>query len=288
MKFYWAILLTLLAACTADDVDVETPLPVQVEPVIESAGVIWADYALGMSSASVHAQFVRVRGISVEQAMAALDVWMPDTELALDACAVRRAPKFETGVDVQVELLNAGPLTIESAFGRAFIEGRHLPDLGQISGVVYGNDAGYGRDLIVVPYEAGLPYRWALPGGEIGGVEAQMEAPEVPVVLSGTVFDTAKLSQLNDPEFVLEWQPPTVGAAGLFLSIATGDGGAIECRLEDDGTFTLPGALLEPLRQNGQGAELVLRRVSVQALEIAGVDHTQLVFGARDSLFLFW
>lgn len=278
MKYVWTILLLPLVACASDELEFEEPARTQVEAVTQSAGVIWAEYGSRAESVSVQAQFVRVQGISANQAMAALDVWRPDTDLALDACVVRDGASFDGGDEVVVELLDAGALTITSPVGESWIQGRRLPDIGQVSGVVYGSEAGFGRDAVVIPYAPGANYRWTATGAEVGAFDVEVMAPEVPLVLSAT---------RQDGDVTLTWVA-TESPSSLYLTVEAPGGGEIECRLEDDGVFALPTSLLAPFFSAGEGGELVLRRVVAEPIHVSGIDDTQLVFGARDSLFLFW
>lgn len=287
LRLSYLLLAAGLSACSVDDVEPEARVESE-SALTERVGSVWAEYQPGSTSASIHAQFVRVQGISAEHALAALDVWRPDTELALDACSLREAPEFSASGDVQIELLNAGPIAVSSDFGRVEILGRRLPDVDSVSGVVYGNEEGFDVASLLVPYEAGSIYRLSALGGEVGKFDVSLVAPAIPTILTGGVSELEKHSRLGDAEFELTWETQADPGAELFMVVEAADGSTMNCHLEDDGEFTVPGVLLEPFRANGRGAELTLRRVSIIDADVEGLERTRIIFGARDSLFLFW
>ncbi len=287
LRLTYVVLLVGLAACSTDDIEPEARVENE-SALTETVGSVWAEYQPGAPSASIHAQFVRVQGISAEHALAALDVWRPDTELALDACSLREAPEFSASGDVDIKLLSAGPIAVSSDFGRVEILGRRLPDVDRVSGVVYGNEEGFDVASLQVPYEPGGIYRLMAAGGDVGKFDVSLVAPAVPTILTGSVSELEKHSQLGDAEFELTWETQADPGSELFMVVEAADGATMNCHLEDDGEFTVPGVLLEPFRTSGRGAELTLRRVSIIDAEVDGLERTRIVFGARDSLFLFW
>lgn len=279
-----SLLATALAACSSDDTDASMPDAEVESAQVEQVGSVWAEYVPGQESASIHAQFVRVHGISADHALAALDVWRPETDLALDACSLRSRPSFASGDNVSVELLDAGPISIDADFGQVTIHSRRLPDVDRVSGVVYGNESGFDVAPVILPYEAGVTYHLTATGAEIGAIDVALVAPAIPQILNET--DAARRLAVQD-EVRLQWDPQSDPGADLFLAISAADGQVMNCHLEDDGEFVLPAALVEPFRHAGSG-ELTLRRVSIIDADVDGLEHTRIVFGARDSLFLFW
>lgn len=286
MKFLWAILLAPLAACSIDDAD---PEPVaqstQVAGLTQTEGVIWAHHRLGESTATVHAQFVRARGVDAATALGALDIWRPDTDLALDACQVQHPMVFDASEGAHIEMLDAGTLTVGAGFGVARIETRQLPDFGQVSGVIYANLQGYGLPPVDVPFAEGETYIWQASGAEIGPLSVEIVAPKIPVILASDVSDFTKQVPWS-ADLELEWEAGQ-SESQLYLDLE-GEGVTITCRLEDDGTFALGPALIEPLKATGAGASATLRRVATVPVTVPGVDRAELVFAAADSLFLFW
>ncbi|MEZ4460896.1 MAG: hypothetical protein R3E66_14465 [bacterium] len=286
MKYPLHILAALvgLTACSADEIEPSTVTTEVESALTERIGAISAEYSPGELSATFNAQFVRVRGISADQALSALDVWRPDPELALDACTVKAQPIFESTDDVQVELLDAGPIAIGSDFGQVQIQPRRLPDVDRVAGVVYGNESGFDVAPVTLPYEPGAAYRLAASGGEVGNIDVTLVAPDVPRIMNALEADD-RLRVQNDLH--LMWNAQSDATASLFLAITAADGTVMSCRLEDDGDFTLPSSLLEPFKST-RGAELTLRRVTMKDTDVDGLDRVRIVFGARDSLFLFW
>src|SRR5690554_7695099 len=305
---------TWLAACSTEE-----PLP-QVEvdnpPVAEEtrAGTLLAEYAspraASMSGVRVHAQFLDVQGIHYARALEALEVWSPDYELDLDACSMHSARAVESGRngDIRLELLDVGPITVHGPDASIRLEARRLPDLlSAFSGVIYGTEQGPGTEALRVGYRAGAPYDFSAPGqSESAGFAVSMRAPEPIHIMRVGRQEAAHGPRVPvnlGEDLSIEWSPygeqahrgivgmPTFAPSGedVFLRISTGfgpDRPRLSCRIEDDGNFTLPAALIEQLLDDSDELQLSLRRVNARTIEIDGLDAAEFVFSAVDELTL--
>ncbi len=284
-------LVALLAGCSTSD-DIGEPEFESVDtPLLASSGTVIAEYDRYGNGTTVHAQFVNARGVSIEQALEALEVWTPDRELAIDACSLRSAAA-PVGNHVELQLLDVGPLSVDFYEERAKLDGRRLPDLLQgISGVVYGNEEGFDIDSVYIPYHQGLPYQFTAPGMEAGGFDAQVVAPSIPMmrtIADQYVDGERTVAYRAGEDLPIIWEE--IESDGeLYLDIASTedlDGTKLRCQLEDDGAFTVPGAILEQLRDNSATLEVTLRRVNRKPVSIDGLDDSEVIFAAKEDATL--
>ncbi|AWV91112.1 hypothetical protein [Bradymonas sediminis] len=305
---------TWLAACSTEE-----PLP-QVEvdnpPVAEEtrAGTLLAEYAspraAGVSGVRVHAQFLDVYGIHYARALEALEVWSPDYELDLDACSMHSARAVESGRNGQIrlELLDVGPITVHGPDASIRLEARRLPDLlSAFSGVIYGTEQGLGTEPLRVGYHSGARYDFSAPGQtESAGFSVAMRAPEPIHITRVGAYDAANGPRVGvsfGEDLNIQWrssmestgaqldEAQALASSGedVFLRISAGfgpDRPRLSCRVEDDGTFTLPAALIEQLVDDSNELQLSLRRVNAKNIEIDGLDSAEFVFSAVDELTL--
>jgi hypothetical protein len=284
---------TLAAACSTDDeirqIDLEEASP---SPVEQRAGSVLVEYNPTTSNGvSVHAQFMDVRGVSVETAFDALDVWTPDGALDRDACSVRVPPSAgEESEDVRLRMLDVGPIAVSALEHSIRLEGRRVPDLRTFSGVVYGNEEGFDFDQAFLPFEPEARYAIAAPGGEeAGGFHVTLQAPSVPEIetVSGRyAVDTAPI-RLDGDDLELRWTVNDPGAA-LYLDIGPAsfraDGPRLRCRLDDDGDFVVPYSILDRISASGTPLSVTLRRADVIKTGIDEVEDTTFVFAATDQV----
>lgn len=304
----------LLAACSTEEalpqVEVDNP------PVAAAtrAGTLLAEYASprasGISGVRVHAQFLDIHGIHYARALEALEVWSPDYELDFDACSMHSARAVEAARndEIRLELLDVGPITVQGPDESIRLEARRLPDLlSAFSGVIYGTEQGLGTEALRVGYHAGARYNFSAPGqSESAGFAVSMRAPEPIHIMRVGQQEAARGPRVPvsfGEDLSIEWSPfleqthqdivgtPTYARSGedVFLRISTGfgpDRPRLSCRIEDDGNFTLPAALIEQLVDDSDELQLSLRRVNAQTIDIDGLDSAEFVFSAVDELTL--
>lgn len=280
----------LLAACSTDEDSLaELELEEAAPPSIEGrAGSVLVEYSTATSNGvSVHAQFLDVRGVSLEAALDALDVWTPDAELDLDTCSVRVPPPTgEEAENVRLHMMDVGPITVSSFDQSIRLEGRRVPDLRSFSGVVYGNEEGFDFEEAVLPYQPDASYQIVAPGGaQAGGFHVTLQAPSVPeieAVAGRYAVDDAPID-LGGGDLELHWRVAAPSAA-LFLDVGTGSpsDARLRCRLEDDGEFVLPTSILEQL--DSPALRVTLRRIDSVSMGIAGIDDTSFLFATTDEV----
>jgi hypothetical protein len=284
----------LAAACSTDDelreLDLEEGTP---SPVEQRAGSVLVEYNPATSNGvSVHAQFMDVRGVSVEAAFDALDVWTPDGALDSDACSVRVPPSAgEESETVRLRMLDVGPIAVSALDHSIRLEGRRVPDLRTFSGVVYGNEEGFDFDQAFLPFEPDARYAIAAPGGpEAGGFHVTLQAPPVPEIetVSGHyAVDMAPIDLAGD-DLELHWNATEPGAA-LYLDVGSSAFRANEprlrCRIDDDGEFVVPYSVLDRLSADGP-LTVTLRRADVLNTGIDSIDDTTFVFAATDEVLV--
>lgn len=280
------------AACNSEESLPQLDVEQGAEPVQQQrrVGALLAEYDPGrVEGTSVYAQFLDVRGVSVDTALEALEIWSPDRALDLDACSVRAPLSERTEAnEVQLHLLDVGPITVDGAdgvegAGRATFHGRRLPDLlAGFSGVVYGSDESLDAEPTYLPYIPHGYYRVAAQGrDETGGFTVGITAPTVPQIEAvGVVDDDVRMRWASDNR---------TDASELYLDVTGGHGvdrPRLRCRLEDDGEFVLPTAIVEQVVDGDAAIEFVLRRVHVHEVVIDGLDESSFVFAATDGVLL--
>lgn len=279
----------LLAACSTDDEFAQFELEEAQPPAVERrAGSVLVEYNPSTSNGvSVHAQFLDVRGVSLEAAFDALDVWTPDPELDIDSCSIRVPPPSNEEVeDVRLHMLDVGPIAVSALDHSIRLEGRRVPDLRTFSGVVYGNEGGFDFDEAFLPYEAEAPYSiFASGGADAGGFDVTLRAPSVPeieAVAGRYAVDDAPI-ELRGGDLELQW---SVGEpyAALYLDVAGPGVPRVRCRLEDDGDFVVPGSIISQVSAADSLLHITLRRVNRSSFGIVGVDDSSFVFATADDV----
>lgn len=308
------LMATLLAACSNEEalpqVEVDNPAIAQET----RAGTLLAEYASPRASdgsgVRVHAQFLDVYGIHYARALEALEVWSPDYSLDLDACSMHsaRAEESRQKGDIRLELLDVGPITVRGPGESIRLDARRLPDLlSAFSGVIYGTEQGLGTEALRVGYQSGARYDFSAPGkSESAGFSVAMRAPEPIHIMRVAGHEAAngpRIAVRFGEDLNIEWRPfleqsnPGIGGIGpfassgedVFLRISAGvgpDRPRLNCRVEDDGSFTLPAALIEQLVEDSNELQLSLRRVNAKNIEIDGLDSAEFVFSAVDEITL--
>lgn len=280
------VALALIAsACSTDDESVtqvevrETQAPLEEQ----RAGSLLVEYNPAVSNGvSVHAQFLEVRGVSLEAAFDALDAWMPDRALDEDACSIRVPPPSD-GENVRLRMLDVGPIAVAALDHGIALDGRRVPDLRNFSGVVYGNEEGFDFDEAFLPYEPNARYQISAPGGEeAGGFGLSLHAPPVPEFASIAdqfTVDEAPIA-LDGGDLTMTWAAAPESRTALYLDVTRGTQ-QLQCRIEDDGHFVVPASVLEQFPAD-RTLRVTLRRVDAIELPLDGVERGSFVFAATD------
>jgi hypothetical protein len=276
-----ALLLGAMACNTDDGIESNDAGESRAELQEARYGTVLAEFHASDSSTDFHAQFMDARGISIDDAERALEIWSPDSTLDIDTCSVRTG-----GIDnaelMQLRLLDVGPIRVTGADSRIELFGRSLPDFSTtVSGVIYGNDEGFELDRAELTYDPFERYRVTAEGtDEMGGFTVWLMAPDVPRLASveeslkiqdelDVVWDASGVT--NYTELYLDVRPDTSGLAAPRMT----------CRIEDDGQFALPRAVVEQLGSDSFSVEL--RRVHRVPVDVEGLDGTEFLFAASDS-----
>lgn len=264
MRIAYLLVAMGLGACAVDDAE-EVEFAQESRTLESRVGTFLAEYSQGSDGTEIHAQFIVTRGISADQALEALDVWRPYTDLAIDVCALSNAQSPSGEERVSLELLDVGPITVETHDSLAVLEARRLPDIWDgVSGVVYGTERGFDSEVITVPYQLATTYTVSAPGAEISGFSVELEAPEVPEIIE---HDFGSWS----------WVPAMEPADQMYVEVEGVDGqGRMVCRVEDDGEFVIPIQLKE-------SARVTLRRINVADLRMDGLDKSVAIFSSKNT-----
>ncbi len=297
-----AVLATLmLGACSTEE---SLPqLDVDAAPAAHEtrAGTLLAEYAQPRSSrhsgVSVHAQFLDVHGLNYATALEALEVWSPDWQLDVDACSMRSSSPVEHAHadDIRLHLLDVGPITVRGPGEAIRLEARHLPDLlSAFSGVIYGTEQGFGSQPMRIAYQPGGLYSFGAPGSrDNGGFYVTMKAPQPIRIASVGEVDASHGSQLAwdfGRDLKVGWAPTDdTQDQAVFLRISSGfgpDRPRLTCRVDDDGSFTVPASLVQQLAADGSDLQLSLRRVNATKADVDGLETSDFVFSTVDEITL--
>lgn len=298
---------TLMAAvavgCSSHDALSETEPNEEEETVVEERyGALSAEYVVprapGDDWVDVQAQFLDARGVPVESALEALEVWMPRRGLEADVCETVNADATPPTARerVSLHLLDVGQLEIVSPREEVVLEARRLPDLlSSFYGVVYGTEWSDGASDHFVEYYPGSEYRFAAPGSvQTGGFDITVEAPD-PIVLMAAngneIRDQRSLSV--DPAEALELVWASDGAPWdgdeVFIDLSAGFGPdqvRVQCRTHDDGAFTISASELRELSEFSGEVDLELRRVRRAQTEVEGLEQVDVQFATTDKIEL--
>jgi len=294
----------LVAGSLAVGCSTEEPLPPRegdAEAVEQRrrVGSLLAEFESAGESKSgrveIHAQFLGVRGVEVDRARRALGVWRPDRELGRDTCTLRPSAAAEppSGSPMDLDLLSVGSIEVSGPSRELELEARRLPDVAaSFSGVIYGTERSVDpRTETPLAYEPGRRYTFRAEGdGSTGGFRASLEAPAAVEIepRSGEgapgYFDLA-LEEGRD--FKFRWNDPEAGDGDVYFDISTGhapDRLHLQCRLEDDGSFSVPSELVGQLAEASSKMRVSLRRVHSSRVDIAGLQRALVTVSAVDHL----
>ncbi|QDG52495.1 hypothetical protein FIV42_17650 [Persicimonas caeni] len=294
--------ILLLAGCSTEESLPQLDVDGTAAPDETRAGTLLAEYSHPRGAASggvsVHAQFLDVHGVNYDTALEALEVWSPDWELDVDACSLRSdmAVGQQHPADIRLELLDVGPITVRGPGEAIRLEARRLPDLlSAFSGVIYGTEQGFGAQPLRIGYEPGAWYSFGAPGrSHTGGFYVSMRAPR-PIRIAAIGDLPADQGRQLDADFTqdltVEWQPSFGEASDdtVFLYISSGfgpDRPRLTCRVDDDGSFTVPDTIVQQLSQDSAELELTLRRITSERVDIDELETSEFIFSTVDEITL--
>lgn len=266
------------------------------------AGTLLAEYTQPRSGRSgglsVHAQFLDIQGVQYDTALEALEVWYPNWNLSPESCDMRAEPSIsqaEAG-DIRMELLDVGPIDVHGPDEEIELEARRLPDLlSAFSGVIYGTDQSFEAQPLHLGYEPGARYDFDAPGdGDSGDFAVGLRSPQpvrIEAIGEQPVTDDTEVRRDFRSDLAVQWQPEPDddNADGFFLHLSSGfgpDQPRMTCRLDDDGSFVIPGALVEQLSKDTSELELALRRVNTESVDVDGLETSEFVFTTLDEVTL--
>lgn len=303
----WALVLVLVTGVVGTACSTEEPLPPRTgedegAETSRRVGSLLAEIESTRNGTKrdidIHAQFLDVRGVQVDEALEALEVWSTEPGLDRDTCTLRPGESAPTGTerdrDVRLDLLSVGTIDVEGPERSVQLEARRLPDLlSAFSGVIYGTDGSFGDEATRLGFAPGAEYRFSAAGdGSTGGFDVTLEAP-TPVRLqpiSGRWLhagETVALPRGEDLKF--RWNRPEFSDTNLYFDISTGygpDRARLKCRLQDDGRFSVPADLIEELADEATTLQLSLRRVSSRDAEVGGLEDSNFSLSTVDRLTL--
>ena len=286
-----------LWGCTPEEALLETSsAPEPGEVLEERRGALVAEFiyprSWGGEGVEVQAQFLDARGVDVESALEALEVWIPRQGLEEGDCQVVMPRGPASGDSMSLHLLNLGPIFIESPDERLELPPRRFPDLlSSFHGVVYGSEWSWERDVNLVEYYPGAVYSFSAPGSaNAGGFDVELVAPDpmIVVAVNGEELNGAqRLRFAPDEEVELIWESEDFTRGDVYIDLIAGPGARsprLQCRASDQGAFVLPGDLIKAVVGTRQGAELALRRVHSHRASVDGLDETDFYFLTTDRL----
>ena len=287
------------AACSTEDGLGEGATSAAAEPVMaERHGSLVAEFVYPRSwesdGVSIQAQFLDARGVSVESALQALEVWTPVASLERADCVMLPLERTRSSEPVSLSLLDLGELEVVAPEGAFYLPPRRLPDLlSAFYGVVYGSEWTVGLDRELLDFYPGAIYGFSAPGSALaGGFDVALRAPE-PIVLIALNGEEVRgtgqeLGGARDLELV--WEPDGAADVEVYIDVATGfgpDQPRLQCRTADTGAFTVPEALVGSLLERGQAVDLELRRVRRVEAPVEGLDAAEFLFSTMDRVELF-
>lgn len=299
------LLTALTVGCSSGDTLAEPSVQsVDGEVVEERYGALLAEFVYprewGAETVEVQAQFLDARGVAVESALDALEVWMPRRGLEMADCqfAAPAAPAghgTESSEPVSLHLLDVGDITVVSPQERLELPPRRLPDLlSSFYGVVYGSEWSWDGEDNWVDYYPGVAYRFSAPGtSRVGGFDLWLNAPE-PILLAAAngdeLRDRSSVDVEGGQDLELIWDVSGFDDAGVevFIDLVAGYGPErtrLQCRADDNGAFTVPSSMIRAFQAQGQ-VDLELRRVRRSEVAVDGLDSAHFHFVTTDRVEL--
>lgn len=241
----------------------------------------------------VQAQFLDARGVDVESALQALEVWAPRRGLETGECRVDGVDDAagDDGVPVSLHLLDVGDIEVQGPGDEAHLEPRQLPDLlSSFYGVVYGSEWGQSPVETSLNYQPGEPYRFQAPGaGETGAFDVTLQAPRQVVLAAANgqpIDDREAVTLQRGEDLELVWETRGTEEGEVFVDVAVGSipyGTRVQCRSDDDGALTIPADTLSNFEQS---TDLQLRRVHRTTSAVDGLEEVDFYFSTTDDVEL--
>jgi hypothetical protein len=285
-----------LAACTGQSPRGEGGRPGGAADGIVSEGTITAAlhrYVENGSSEpfeqfSITALFPRFRRSAKELVDSLVGGGVPELYVALDQCAApapvvqARPRRIVAAEGTAIELVDVGDLSVEIDGRRTVLPTQTFPDLLRaIDGVTYA-----ANDDMGVEFSPAATYTIHSAGAdEISRFDVVLDAPEdLGEITVGGASPAEQVPTLRRGEPIeITWE----GAGGygdeVFAKITWSNVGlplSMDCRMRDDGRFTVPGDLTAGMRDplaTGE-AEMTISRVRQTAFRAKGLDSGEFDF----------
>ncbi len=297
-------LMVLLSACSSGDPLGDSESERSDEAQLEERyGALSVEYVYPRMGADeglrIKAQFLDIRGVAIESALEALEVWKPRRVLKMGECLITGGESARgSGKEVgSLHLLDVGDIGVSSPRDKVLLEPRRLPDLlSSFYGVVYSSewgDEGVQRDI---DYYPGVTYGFQARGtSQAGSFSFSLIAPEPMVLLAADgveLRDRATITTGVDDPLELVWNSDGGDTtAEVFIDLTTGfgpDQTRVQCRADDQGAFAVPADLLRHLRDLEDGLDLELRRVHRDRISVDGLDEVDVFFATSDRVELLF
>lgn len=221
--------------------------------------------ALAEDRTVLSAAFARYRGI---EPGAVLGLLGSGAAAAPESCAYVSAADALAGTDAaEVELLDVGTIQVRVAGTEARLSPRAFPDLASVlAGVFYAGDASL-----------------AVPRGDLDEYAFQAAGSDEIPAFDAVVPAPASFAELRIDGVAAAGEPSLARESGVELSWAAGDardtveieirahGDTLACAALDDGAFRVDPEALAILAPDAD-AEMIVRRVRVTPVDVAGVD----------------
>ncbi len=296
-------ILALVAGCSSGDTLSEQPGEQDAERTVEERyGALSAEFVYPRTGpdqgVQLQAQFLDARGVAVEPAMEALEVWMPRRDLQMEECIFDdgAAVASDRSEPVSLHLLDLGDIEVRAPEQSVVLAPRRLPDLlSSFYGVVYGSEWSDWESDTFVDYIPGSTYRFAAPGTAQGGdFDVTLEAPEPIVLLAADgeeIRDAVVHPAIDNQPLELVWDSDgmILGSGDIFIDLSAGygpDQARIQCRTRDYGAFSIPAPKLRKLSRHSDEVDLQLRRVRRVEADVEGLDEVDFYFATTDGIGL--
>jgi hypothetical protein len=299
-----ALIALLVSACSSGDPLSDSSAESTDEGQLEERyGALSVEYNYPRHGADegllIQAQFLDIRGVAIDSALEALEVWKPRRHLEMGECLIddgqgQRGSTKEVG---SLHLLDVGDIGITSPRDRVVLEPRRLPDLlSSFYGVVYSSEWGLQGEDRTVEYYPGASYGFMANGtSQAGSFSFDLVAPEPMVLLAADgleLRDRQMITVGSEDPLELVWNSDGADSrAEVFIDMTTGfgpDQARVQCRADDQGAFAVPADIMAHLNDLDDSLDLELRRVHRDQIMVEGLDEVEVYFSATDRVELYF